>query len=201
MASPFSVSIKNKKIKALEELFTEWAGLNDRQIMIVDGEDCPYYYSERTNCGMIGAAAYVTEKFISLEEIPIRRRKRRGQASGGHGRYDIYLFDGTHEYMVEAKQAWKIKDAEGLLDDAEKQLRKIRKEYWLDIPLAMVFVVVGFKQVDDGIIEQHTQELDAIKTCGTVHYYPKETRQIRGGGENAKYIYPGISVLMRVVER
>ena len=104
---------KRKKIDRLNKLFKSWILINEKYSNIVDG-DCSYVYSERTNCGMVSAAAYAAG-MVAVEEIPVRRRSRRGQGAGGkYGRYDLYISDDKCEYMIEAKQVWEKKN----IDDA-----------------------------------------------------------------------------------
>ena len=203
MANILSVKVKNRKIKPLEDLFKKWAHLNDLYTKALK-EDSPYFYSERTNCGMINAAAYATDRFVALEELKVDRENIGGHVNnGGNPRYDLYLYDTKEksEYIIETKLSWTRREIEQKIADAENQIKSISSEYHGDINLAMVFAVVGFNDINDDILKNHINELDNIKTCLTVHYYPDSTRNLHGSGGFANYIYPGVSILMRVVDQ
>ncbi len=194
------VRIKNERLKSLEEIFNNWAKINSRYIKSAGGDDCAYYFSERMNCSMINAACYKTKNFVSLVEVPVERKKIRGKNNSGAGRYDLYIFDGEKDYLVEAKQAWDFDKIEKMFDQSKKQIKSIKKDYRSDICIAMVFVVIGFTDVDEDVLVSHISEIDKIESCGTVHYYPKETRNLHGGGRYESNIYPGISIVMRHID-
>ena len=191
---------KNPSIKN-EPLFNAWKELNDRYLRLAR-DDCAYFYSERTNCGIIASAAY-SAGFVAIEESPTRRRSRRGQGRGGRsGRYDIYIRTKNIDYLIEAKQSRQVKNADSKLKESETQIKKIHRCERLDTDIAIVFIVQGFKAEESCDIDilGHINKINDIKHHGAVHYYPKAARALHGGGNFQKYIYPGISIIMRVVD-
>lgn len=203
MANILSVKVKNKKIESLKCLFKKWAVLNDLYIKTSE-EDSPYFYSERTNCGMINAAAYATDRFVALEELPVDKENIGGQVNNGRNRrYDLYLYDKEeeYEYIIEAKISWDMAGIKRKFTDAENQIKSVSSKYRGDINLAMIFVVIGFEKINNRLLKNHIDKLDDIETCLTVHYYPDSTRNLHGSGRSENYIYPGISILIRVVDQ
>ncbi|MGK9452560.1 hypothetical protein ACSSZE_15080 [Acidithiobacillus caldus] len=197
-----STSIKNKKLKAIEPMFKSWMKLNDRYNSNVE-EDCTYFYGERSNCSILCAAAF-NAGMVATMEVPIIRKKRRGEGVGrGTGRYDMYLCCKGVEYVFEMKQAWASIEVEEKLKIAEDQIRSIRKAYVNGVnKVALVFLAQGFheQRYDDDALKKHVDELRKKNYDGVVHYYPVVTRNLHGGGKFSNKVYPGVSILMRVVD-
>ena len=196
-----SIRISRKSITKIEPLFRSWIKLNNRYNKNVD-KDCTYYYGERTNCSILCAAAFDANMVASME-IPILRKKRRGEeAEGRVGRYDMYLCHDGREYIFEMKQAWTCSDADNKLSEAEAQIRSIRRTDAVNaLKIALVFLAPGFsaKRFDQPVLNNFIDEVNKKQADGVVHYYPDATRGLRGGGKYSEYVYPGVSILVRVV--
>lgn len=202
MNSVQSIAIKNKTLKKIEPIFKSWMKLNDRYNSHIE-EDCAYFYGERSNCSILCAAAF-NAGMVATMEVPIIRKKRRGEGVGrGTGRYDMYLFYKGGEYVFEMKQAWASIEVEDKIKNAEAQIGSIRKAHVNGVnKVALVFLAQGFheQRYDDDALKKHIDELNKRKHDGVVHYYPVATRNLHGGGKFSKYVYPGVSILMRVVD-
>ena len=85
-------------------LLTSWAAICLKYATDCDGNDAPFWYTERPNVGMLAAAAWRTRGWISLEEFG--HDKAKVMRTSRRGRCDLYLAGRQHQYLVEAKHAW-----------------------------------------------------------------------------------------------
>ncbi len=198
------INIKDDRIKeTFTKLFNKWADLNSMYLDVFDGEEGPYFFSERTNCSMLNAAAYQVDGLVSLVEIPVNRNRTFSEVNSGSGRYDLYLYDYNSKvsYLTETKQSWTVGGSFKQLKKAENQISSIKKGHKQDINLAIVFSVNGNKKVNDEIISNRIEKINNISSeaglSGFVHYYPEKAKGLRGSDGR---IYPGVSILMKVVE-
>jgi hypothetical protein len=79
----------DQRLRFMKRLFRAW----HRQLAEFEGrlyDDLPYWYSERTNVGLLAAAALRLKSIVPLEEYPIRRGDKAGRA-------DLGLYDARNE--------------------------------------------------------------------------------------------------------
>jgi hypothetical protein len=183
------------------KIFESWADLNDKYIDVSDGDECAYFFSERTNCAMLNAAAYKVDGVVSLIEVPVERKRSFSGVKSGSGHYDLYIYDGIHSYLIETKQSWYIDKLPDRIKETEKQVKSIKNDHKHDLNLSVVFSVARYKNVDKNIVEDHIKIISKIaqdaNVDGVFHYYPKKAMDIIGW---RNYIYPGVSILISVVE-
>jgi len=102
----------------------------------MEGEDAPFYYTERANVGVLSGAAWKAG-WLALEEFGVKKRgKKRGSC-------DLYIhsIDGKQGEYIEAKHTWSIKSASDALSQAKGDARKllVRKNEEA-LVIAVVFV-------------------------------------------------------------
>jgi hypothetical protein len=72
----------DRRLRFLRRLFRAWhSQLVEYESCLSD--DLPYWYSERTNIGVLAAAALRLRGVVALEEYPIRQGDRAGRADLG----------------------------------------------------------------------------------------------------------------------
>jgi hypothetical protein len=118
----------NEKLRDWKPLLTTWSALCLKYATVCDGNDAPYWYTERPNVGVLAAAAW-TRGWISLEEFG--HDKEKMLRTSRRGRCDLYMAGHRREYLVEAKHAWlstASKDANAICAKAlEKALNDARR--------------------------------------------------------------------------
>ena len=118
--------------------------------------DCPYFYTERSNVGILSTAAILTNSWISIEEFSVRRKRT------GPGRCDLYLKrinNNDSGFVIEAKkvETKSPKRINQKLDEACDQVKKISKKDSGDASrVGVVFVVppVPTRSVSDVYIKK-----------------------------------------------
>jgi len=190
--------IKNKRLKHWSNLFIEWIKLIEDYCSVMEGEDAPYYYYERTNIGLLSTATWKAG-WVSVEEFGFKKRGKK------QGRADLWIYPkkpNRGEY-IEAKQIWNINGINKALLDAKKDAKKLlltRDDNSLRIGL--VFVPHGFNQkLKDNInIEIKAIIKQALKAdfdaIGWI--FPEQTRELIY--DLNKKIYPGILIIAKIAE-
>lgn len=176
-------------------------------------EDCPYYYSERMNAGLLGYAALMSKVFYPLEEHPVTRRKIMLADKGKRGeRVDLWLVnvnDAGKDLILEAKIAWNKKGIGESITKAVRQVKSITKTSPLDtIKCGAIFCVHGFGEDEKDHLEDNIEslikgiDLSLRDTLGkghsylVAHCYPQAARSIKGTGVYRNTIYPGVTLVI-----
>ena len=164
----------------------------------MEGEDAPYYYSERPNIGVLAGAAWKVG-WLALEEFGVKKRAKK-QARADLWIYPIELEMGEY---IEAKQAWRVNKAEDKLDQAVKAAREISKnESYLRIGILFLCPSINEKyelKINEKIKEVINATLE-IECDALAWSFPVSTRKLRGTGRSKHVIYPGVILLAKVVD-
>ena len=175
-------------------------------------DDCPYYYSERMNTGLLGCAALMSNSFHPLEEHAIDRRNGPTKEKDNRsGRLDLWLVNkdsDKEDVLIESKIVWHADSIIKKSNEAARQLRSITKSYIQNhCKLSAVFCVHGFRasqfekpeekitELVETINESLTSSLKNKKYM-VAHCYPKAARSVEGGRKNSKINYPGVSLIL-----
>jgi hypothetical protein len=189
--------IKDKRLKHWSNLFKEWINLIGKYCKVLDGEEAPYYYYERTNIGILSAAA-CKAGWVSLEEFGFRKRGKK------QGRADLWICreKADRGEYIEAKQIWNFSSFNKALLAAKKDAKKLLLSREDDsLRVGVVFVPHGFNNESKEIIDNDIEELikqglksdfDAIGWT-----FPEPTRNLIDGVN--KKIYPGILLIAKIV--
>jgi hypothetical protein len=92
-------------------LLEEWPLVIDRFARVTEG-DAPYWYTERTNCGVIAAAAW-RAGMVALEEYQVKKTAASETAAPKmshatrNGRCDLWIGSDTASLAIEAKHKWR----------------------------------------------------------------------------------------------
>jgi hypothetical protein len=131
----------DQRLHFMKRLFRAWhRQLADFEDLLYN--DLPYWYSERTNIGVLAAAALRLKTIVPLEEYPIRRGDNAGRA-------DLGLYNARNErwYDFEFKFRWiaigfsatkTIRDA---MRDASRDVKALPKPPARSQSVAVTFVV------------------------------------------------------------
>jgi len=162
-------------------------------------EDIAYWYGERALSGLLAASAWgVKEGGWSLEEFSGLRSAGKGQSAG---RGDLWLGAGGRTFTIEAKFLWSggpvsdaIENTRKKLLEARKQLISLDRDYQIDIPTAVCYVVPNLKiggdysdksSVDQLFFKLQTTLLIERRMIATFRYKSDPPR-------HEGVIYPGI---------
>lgn len=93
-----------------QESFQHWENLIDAWIQIHEDyakktDDAAYWYTERTNIGVLAQAAWKAG-FIALEEYQSKKTSKINPESHSNGRCDLWLYKDPHSQIIEAKQQY-----------------------------------------------------------------------------------------------
>jgi hypothetical protein len=195
------------RFRFLQRLFRAW----DKQLAEYENglyDDLPYWYSERTNIGVLAAAALRLSGVVALEEYPIRRGDRPGRAD--LGLYDSwaersYDFEFKFRYAAFGWSATrKIKSA---MRDASKDIRRLPKPPAGAQSVAVTFVVPYRKKVPpvkewDSLWKGFTHLLSAPEKFGAnfvaIH---RADDKIVGRAAGKLGFHPGVAAFGKVVAR
>lgn len=105
-------------------------------------DDLPYWYSERTNIGVLAAAALRMRGVVALEEYPIRRGDRAGRAD--LGLYDSRAersYDFEFKFKYSALKSTVVRRIRSAMRSASRDVRSLRKPPAGSQSVAVTFVV------------------------------------------------------------
>ena len=103
MLAAFDVKCRHSRLQWMILILRRWGCLVDDYCQAHDN-DVPYHYSERTNVGLLGAAAWAVGSGAgSVLEYACIRRSQDGRMAGWA---DLYLYDRTNSATIEAKQLY-----------------------------------------------------------------------------------------------
>lgn len=97
-------TVKNRKgLSHWNALLEEWLLVVERYCRVMQGNDAPFYYTERACVGTLAAAAWRCGS-IALEEFQLE--KSESALGKWLGRADLYMASDDAEEFIEAKQKW-----------------------------------------------------------------------------------------------
>lgn len=209
-------SVASGSLKPLKPVLFNWIELVSQYSRTFPNGDACYWYSERTNVGILSSAAANTPGgWVALEEFSTKKRKEGGKK--GPGRCDLYLAKKDHDvsFAFEAKQAWPgVTLINGKL--AAFVAKKMRLA-WEDVEklerneatvhVATCFVVPQFSQP-----KQHDPKVSLYKSLegwvegvkknvsfdGMAWVFPASSRGLLNPHEK---LFPGICLLLQVQRR
>jgi len=186
-------------------ILKNWCKIVAKWCALMDWEDVPWWYSERSSLGLFGLAAWESGG-VPLEEYSTKKGKRRGHWTG---RGDLLISIKKRNYIIEAKQIWislsrraakgerKLEDAlvdaiDGARDSTEFRGKRV----------GIVFAVPYLHKTEkDFMVERLIEWIKVVKNCNdcaVAWVFPEDARH---GFKLDGYLYPGISVLIRALRR
>jgi hypothetical protein len=183
---------KRKGMLHWELLLEEWLLANERYCRIMDGEDAPFIYNERSNVGILAGAAWRCGR-VSLEEF--QQEKGHKNKPKWNGRADLYMASEESEELIEAKFSWlnlrsnemntqAKKVLNSAIDDAKKTRGTNPEIRCIGVAFLPVWIpCTSEPEVEEKISTAITSlcELDchAIAWC-----FPKEYRRVKSNKGN-----------------
>ena len=209
MTDIFSIVSPDESLGFLNPVLESWADII-KSYPYDKYDDCPYYYSERMNTGLLGCAALKSGSFYPLEEHPIDRRNiPLEEITKRSGRLDLWLTSRSKkDIIIESKIAWSASSIIQKSNDAENQIRSINSSYTRDCwKLGAVFFVPKFAESkfkkSEEKIEVLIRNIDELlvdsfskKKYIAAHCYPKVARSVKVSGKSTQYFYPGVSLIL-----
>jgi hypothetical protein len=180
-----------------ERLFQAWAVLVERYCEATQGIDAPYWHRERSNVGLLAAAAWQAG-LISLEEFA----SRRGRRSGSHGRCDLWIAPpGVHDgdaYEAKYEQvapSW-FRDPVGpALKEALGQVRALQAPYYnrrFGVVFACILIPRDEQQDPDAAIWSAIEAAKVLNPLGVAWSFPASMREHTLNSPWEGYSCPGV---------
>jgi hypothetical protein len=94
----------SKELKSLLPIFKKLRSVHQAYIDGEDGEDCPYWFSERPQVGLLAAAVWRSGG-TALEEYGAHKRRAK-DVEITRGRCDLWIRTREAGFECEAKQLW-----------------------------------------------------------------------------------------------
>lgn len=84
-------------------LLNAWIDIHEKYAAAT--EDAAYWYTERTNVGILAQAAWQSD-FIALEEYQTKKMARHDSTTESNGRCDLWISGAKFQHIIEAKQQY-----------------------------------------------------------------------------------------------
>jgi hypothetical protein len=179
------------------------------------GDDVPYWYSGRTNTGILAAAALrLKDTKIALEEYAVRRGGVKGN---GAGRADLYLYDSranrSYDFEFKFRYAaigWSsVKRIKSALKDAKYDVSTLPKPTYPCYGVALTFLAPYTKNVPDRKkwAECWRKFLDSILDpsdfgADFVAIHRASDKAVQGSlGPEDLGFHPGVAAIGKIVRR
>lgn len=185
------------------ELQEQWTAAH-RRYARVTADDAAYWYTERTNIGVLSQAAWACG-LVALEEYQAVKASHECEDGTHAGRCDLWLANRKHGHFVEAKQRYlhlrsrkMISIANECLNRAYEDAKSTSSSQGIHgIGLAFLPICVPINSIDPNdltseleVLPEVLKQTDAelIAWC-----FPLETRLLKSF--NKKLYFPGIVML------
>ena len=210
------------RLKGLSPLLFEWIEVIKDYCQTSNGDN-PWWYNERATLSTLAGAAWRLKNWGALEEYSTDKRGKipgdGGERLTSHGRCDLYVYNSSSGYAIEAKQAWQGVSNRNeyvrygkAFDDANNDARHLGSDE-ADYRVGLVFTVpyVSIASVtrggcisDELIKERLNNFIEYV--CGSdsegpeldaaAWIFPGDLKSYVN--KNAGCIFPGIVVSMRL---
>ncbi len=160
-----------------EPLFKHCHHAINHYCTVMDGDDAPYYYTERANISVLAVAGWKSN-CLFLQDFSIGKR---GQSNG---RCDLYFYidELERQEYIEAKIGWSIGSAGNVLSNALSDAKKLKIKD--DVRIGMAFIVPGIHEKHKSDIGNKIHELiDNVKLINSdalAYIFPASTRNLHG---------------------
>jgi hypothetical protein len=198
----------DRRFRFLRRLFRAWhQQLAECEKGLYD--DLPYWCGERTNIGVLAAAALRLSGVVALEEFPIRRRERAGRA-------DLWFYD-THtqrsydfefKFRYSALKAPAVARIKSAMRDASSDVRSLPTSPAGAQGVAVTFVVpyVSTKPLAkewNSLWRNFTLSVSEPRRFGAsfVAIHRGTDEIVRRAGREVKGFHPGVAAFGKVIAR
>ncbi len=209
------------KLKGLTPVLKKWTQLVVKYSEHWPADPC-YWYNERANIGVLAAAAWQYDHWISIEEYSTKKIRKipsnRRDGANFSGRCDLFLAskNGRSQFACEAKQAVQsisneqIKDEFRLINIAAAAvwedvsgLNSAEATHRVALTICVPRISIARSKAAlnrDLVTEEVCRWLVCAKGIpaaehGYAFVFPRRTRMLQD--EGGKYIFPGVGILIR----
>lgn len=201
---------RNKRMNHWYSIVEEWVLAHERFARF-SPNDAAYWYTERTNIGILAGAAWRCG-LVALEEFQTTKDNRLSAKKADQkvwkGRCDLWLAQGSHEEVVEAKYCAKSMRSNGIADTAanalERAVQDARHSRWKADMLATGIVFMPIysnvrlsesSEVMTESINAVVAQLSKVDKTMIAWCFPDATRGLIS--PNTKNYWPGLVMLGR----
>lgn len=194
----------------IKSLLGAWIDAAQRYTDLFNGNDCCWWYNERTNVSVLAGAAW-TLGWAAIEECPTEKHpaKVTGTESDSQlqrGRIDLYIAKPNAGLTFEAKHVWqRLPDNNGILNgrnEARKAALQIQS-HTTDYRYAVTFIVpffasdeaLGGQSLEEWIQSQVASLTSKTESCG--YFFP--TLQPGQLVNHQGFTYPGVILVIEDV--
>lgn len=192
---------KAERYKHWRKIIPAWAALHSKFAQTTG--DAAYWYTERSNVGILAQAAWASG-YVALEEYQATKRSDSGEKEDKNGRCDLWISNNNFGEIIEAKQRYIHLTSPRTTSVVNNHLRIARNDVRSTLAhsggngTALVFFPVYApvastnpedfpKLIDDMTESFKASEAECIAWC-----FPKETR-VHTGKDSTNYI-PGLFI-------
>lgn len=185
--------ISNPKLEFLRPVLERWFDCIDRYNAVRGDNDTPYWHDEKTNLGLLSAAAWMAE-MVTLQNAATRKQNEEGERNVSA---DLFIASADERAFIQATQRWPKVNNLNLtqpLLEAASDARRI--SYASDLKLGCLFVAPQKAQqsATPEELQDMIDDLQKENTCAVAWYFPYAYRKLRN--EAGQY-HPGIAVLLK----
>lgn len=185
--------ISNPKLEFLRPVLERWFDCIDRYNAVRGDNDTPYWHDEKSNLGLLCAAAWMAE-MVTLQDTPTRKQNEEGERNA---RADLLIAGSEERAYLQATQRWPRVNSLNLtqaLADITSDARRI--SYASDLKLGCLFVAPQKAQhsATPEELQDMVDDLQKEHCCAVAWYFPYAYRKLRN---EAGHYHPGIAVLLK----
>ena len=185
--------ISNPKLEFLRPVLERWFDCIDRYNAVRGDNETPYWLDEKTNLGLLSAAAWMAE-MVTLQQSPTRKQTEEGERNG---RADLFVATTENRAWLQATQRWPRVNSLNLtqaLLDITSDAKKI--SYASDLRIGCLFVAPHKSQqgATPEELQDMVDDLQKEHCCAVAWYFPYAYRKLRN---EAGHYHPGIAVLLK----
>jgi hypothetical protein len=185
--------ISNPKLEFLRPVLERWFDCIDRYNAVRGDNDTPYWHDEKTNLGLLSAAAWMAE-MVTLQNAATRKQNEEGERNVSA---DLFIASGDERAFIQATQRWpKVNNLNLTQPLLEAASDAKRISYASDLKLGCLFVAPQKAQqsATPEELQDMIDDLQKENTCAVAWYFPYAYRKLRN--EAGRY-HPGIAVLLK----
>ncbi|MBK5542945.1 hypothetical protein JFV28_05625 [Pseudomonas sp. TH05] len=185
--------ISNPKLEFLRPMLERWFDCIDRYNEVRGDNECPYWFDEQANLGLLSAAAWMAE-MVTLQHSPSKKQLEEGNRNG---RADLYVATREERAFLQVSQRWpRVNNLQltQALQDVSSDAKSIA--YPNELRLGCLFIA-PLKAQHSATPEELQDMLDDLQkehTCAVAWYFPYAYRKLHNDSGN---YHPGVAVLFK----
>jgi hypothetical protein len=182
------------------ELSEQWTAIH-RRYARVTADDAAYWYTERTNVGVLAQAAWACG-LVALEEYQAKKARGTENEDPHSGRCDLWLANGKQGHFIEAKQRYLHLRSTKMTDIINECLerahtdavatRESEGDHGIGLAFFPIYIPVSSIEPEElsGELSSLPEKFGESEAELIAWCFPQETRYLKGQGE--KNYVPGL---------